>query len=185
MQSPSRTSISASGEEGFAMWWPFKKTIEKRLIRSFETGLRLIQVSLFTTLRSQYLMTMEEEGAAILAAQVVNYLKGDDIVMVMEGSAEPLRSRIARIKDQLPESAAKAMKESRSTREVVVATLRMKEVMEFMRQGESHFHSDQHKRVHKLLSTYGPEFPDEIKPDRYLEMAHRYHQEQFGTSSMG
>src|ERR1017187_2095810 len=41
------------GKRVFVMWWPFKKTIERRLIRSFEAGLRLIQVSLFTRLRSR------------------------------------------------------------------------------------------------------------------------------------
>jgi hypothetical protein len=124
---------------------------------------------------------MEEEAAGILAAQTVNYLKGEDIVAVMQNSPEPLKSRIARIKDQLPESAAKAMAESGSTREVVVGTLRMKEVLEFMLRGKSYLHSEQHQRTYRLLSTYGPEFPEEIKPDKYLAMAHRYRQEHFGT----
>jgi hypothetical protein len=107
-------------KEGFVTWWPFKKTIEKRLIRSFETGLREIQVSLYMRLRSQYSATMAEEPAGLLAAQVVNYLKGEDIAAVIENSAEPLKTQIGRIKDHIPESAAKAMAESRSTREVVV-----------------------------------------------------------------
>jgi hypothetical protein len=124
---------------------------------------------------------MEEESAAVLAAQVVNYLKGEDIVAVMESSPEPLKSQIARIQDQIPESAAKAMAESRSTREVVVGTLRMREVLKFMLGGEPYLRSDEHHRIYKLLAPYGPEFPAEIKPDTYLEMAERYRQEQFGT----
>ncbi len=162
-----------------------KKTIEKSLIRSFETGLRLIQVSLYATLHSQYSATMPEDPASVLAAQVVNYLKGEDIVAVIDNTPEPLKSNIARIKDQVPETAAKAMAESRSTREVIVGTLRMRELMKFMVDGESYLRSDEHQRIYKLLAPYGPEFPDEIKPDTYLEMAHRYHQEQFGASSLG
>jgi hypothetical protein len=79
--------------------WPFRKAIEKRLIRSFETGLRLIQVSLYTRLQSQYSAAMPKESAKVLAAQVVNYLKGEDIIAVMDNSSEPLKTQIARIKD--------------------------------------------------------------------------------------
>jgi hypothetical protein len=123
---------------------------------------------------------MAGEPACVLAAQVVNYLKGEDIMAVMEHSTEPLRSQTDRIKDQIPESAARAMAESGSTREVVVATLRMKGVLEFIRQGESYLLSDQHQRIYKSLSTYGAEFREEIKPSRYLEMAQRYYEEHFG-----
>ncbi|MGO9240474.1 MAG: hypothetical protein ACLQBJ_06650 [Bryobacteraceae bacterium] len=120
---------------------------------------------------------MERDSAEALAAQVVNYLKGDDITAVIQNSAEPLKSKIAQIKDQISENAARAMAESKSTREAVVATLRMRAVLEFMLQGESYFKSDLHQRIEKLLCTYGPEFPEEIKPDTYLAIAQRYYQE--------
>ena len=116
----------------------------------------------------------------MLAAQVVNYLKGEDVMAVMEHSTEPLRSEIDRIKDKIPESAARAMAESGSTREVVVATLRMRGALEFMRQGESYLLGDKPQRIYKLLSTYGAEFPEEINPSRYLEMAQRCYEEHFG-----
>ena len=163
------------------MRWPFRRNAEDELVPSFEMGLRVIQVCLCKTLKSQYSATMAGEPASLLAAQVVNYLKGEDIMAVMERSAEPLRSQIDRIKGQIPESAARAMAESRSTREVVVATLRMKGMLEFMRQGESYLMSDQHHRIYKLLSTYGAEFPEEINPGSYLEMAQRCYEEHFGS----
>ena len=49
-----------------------------------------------------------------------------------------------------------------------------------MRQGESYLLGDQHQRIYKLLSTYGAEFPEEINPSRYLEMAQRCYEEHFG-----
>jgi hypothetical protein len=162
------------------MLWPFEKKAEDALIHSFETGLRVIQVCLCKKLESQYSATMAGGPACVLAAQVVNYLKGEDVMAVMEHSTEPLRSEIDRIKDQIPESAARAMAESGSTREVVVATLRMRGALEFMRQGESYLLGDQHQRIYKLLSTYGAEFPEEINPSRYLEMAQRCYEEHFG-----
>ena len=119
------------------------------------------------------------EPASVLAALVANYLTGEDIQGVMRGSAEPLKSEIGRVKDQVPQRAANVMSESKHTREVVVATLRMKEALEFMLHGESYLHSDQHQRICGLLSVYGPEFPEEITPEHYLAIAHRYHQETF------
>ena len=74
------------------------------------------------------------------------------------------------------------MAENGSMREAVVATLRMKTTMEFMLHGKSYLQSDQHQQIERLLSTYGPEFPEAINPDEYLAIAHRYHQEHFGPS---
>jgi hypothetical protein len=70
------------------------------------------------------------------------------------------------------------MLESASTREVIVGTLRMREVLEFMLHGEAYLHSDRSRRNWEILSTYGPEFPEEIKPEKYLAMSHRYMKEQ-------
>ena len=164
------------------MRWPFQKTTEARIVQSFETGLRLIQVSLFSRLKAQYLATMPEESAKTVAAQVVNYLKGDDIALVIETATEPLKSEIARIAPQIPVHAAAAMAESQSTREVIVGTLRMREILKFMTDGEAYMRSDEHRRIFALLSPYGPEFPEEIKPDAYVAMAERYRQAQFGST---
>ena len=117
----------------------------------------------------------------ILAAQVVNYLKGEDIAVVIQNSQEPLKSEIARIRHLIPGLAAAAMTESLSTREVIVGTLRMREVLKFMLVGESYLRSDEHQRIYSLLCVYGSEFPEEIKPETYLAMAGRYRQMQFGA----
>jgi hypothetical protein len=161
------------------MFWPFKTRTEKALVKQFEMGLRLIQVSLFATLKSRYAETMGSESATFLAAQVVNYLKGEDIALVIDQALDPNKSQIIRIKDQVPQFAVEAMAASRHTREVIVATLRMREIIAFMADGESYFQSNEHQRIYDLLAPYGPEFPEEVNPERYLAMAHRY-QEHFG-----
>jgi hypothetical protein len=161
------------------MRWPFKKTIENSLIRSFETGLRMVSVSLYKKLTEQYLVSMPDETARVLAAQVGNYLRGEDIQAVMENSPEPLKTQMAEIRHRVPEYAEIAMRESLNTREVTVATLRMRETLGFMLQGEPYLHSDQSRRIGEILAAYGPEFPEEIKPGKYLAMAQRYKDEQF------
>jgi len=125
---------------------------------------------------------MPDESARLLAAQVVNYLKGEDVLALMDKLPEPTKSKIAEIRQQVPEKAAEAMRESVTTREVIVGTLRMREVLEFMLHDKPYLDSDQHNRIWKILATYGPEFPEEIEPEKYLMRAGRYKKEQFPSA---
>ena len=60
--------------------------------RLFAACLRAIQVDLFADLRNIYSSQMDGEAARTLAAQVVNFLKGEDIDEIARVSDEPLRS---------------------------------------------------------------------------------------------
>ena len=155
--------------------WPFKRSFGLGAsIKCFEQGLRDIQVTLFVILRTQYSAEMDGESARVLAAQVVNYLKGEDIESVIASTPEPLKSQICHLKDRIPERARGAMALGKGIREVVVATLRMKTVLAFGLSGDSYFQSDEMKRIESVLSVYGPEFPQEVDPKAYLGMARRF-----------
>ncbi len=54
--------------------WSFERSLE-----TYETCLRVIQVDLSTDLHNIYSSQMDGEAAGALAAQVVNFLKGEDI----------------------------------------------------------------------------------------------------------
>lgn len=146
---------------------------------AYEQGLRLVQVTLCRILSAKYEQTLELETAKTLAAQVVNYLKGEDIEDVMQRSDEPLKSKIARISAQVPDYAARAMVEDKGTREVVVPTLRMKMVLNYWLIGDSYFKSADKARAESLLRAYGTEFPDEITPAAYWGLAQRYYKQRW------
>lgn len=159
---------------------PFKKSPDlEASLEFFEQGLRYVQVTLFVMLKSRYSAEMDGESASVLAAQVVNYLKGEDIKGVIASSAEPLRSQILQIEDRIPERASDALASGKGIREVVVATLRMRTVLQFGLVGERYLHSDEKKRIESQLSVYGPEFPKAIDPKAYLAMARRFHQDNW------
>lgn len=162
--------------------WPFKKspTFEKS-VEMFEQGLRYIQVTLYTMLKAHYSEEMDVESAAVLAAQVANFLRGEAIEDVIANSAEPLKSQICRIKDLIPEYAHDAMTTSRSVREVVVATLRMRTVVTFGLVGEAYLKSDEKQRIERVLSIYGAEFPKETDPKSYVAIAKRFRDSIFKT----
>lgn len=150
----------------------------RRSTAIYEQGLRLIQVTLFHALWKKYALTLDSENAKILAAQVVNYLKGEDIEDVMHRSDEPLKSKMTRISNQVPDYAAMAL-EDKDTREVVVASLRMKKVINSWLTGTSYLASGDKARAEGLLRVYGPEFPNEIEPAAYLKLAQRYRKEHW------
>ena len=82
----------------------------KRAERSFETCLRLTQVALCDDLRDIYSSQMDGEAASTLAAQVVNFLKGEDIDEIARIKDEPLRSRIMAILPRLGKGQRNACK---------------------------------------------------------------------------
>jgi hypothetical protein len=118
---------------------------------------------------------MDGGAARILAAQVVNSLKGEDIDEIARVSDEPLRSRIMAILPQVKRRAAEFMQADRQTREIIVATLRMTSVLMFGKYGTAWLQSPAKMRIEQLLVEYGPEFPEEITPTAYAQLTATYH----------
>jgi len=147
----------------------------KRAERSFATCLRAIQVDLCEDLSNIYSLQMDYRVARTLAAQVVNFLKGEDIDEIARVSDEPLRSRIMDILPQVRQRAAECMQADRQTREIIVATLRMTSVLNFGKYGRVWFQDPAKMRIEHLLVEYGPEFPEEITPAAYEHLSAKYH----------
>ena len=147
----------------------------KRAERSFATCLRAIQVDLFADLSNIYSSQMDCEAARTLAAQVVNFLIGGDIDEIARVSDEPLRSWIMAILPQVRQRAAECMQADRQTREIIVANLRMTNVLNFWTYGTAWLHNPAKMRIQQLLVEYGPEFPEEITPEAYAQLTAKYH----------
>jgi len=64
---------------------------------NFSMSFRLLNVDLCVDVRNFYSSQMDDNAARALAAQVVNFLKGEDIDEIARVSEEPLRSRIMAI----------------------------------------------------------------------------------------
>jgi hypothetical protein len=141
----------------------------------FATCLRAIQVDLCSDLENIYSSQMDHNEAGTLAAQVVNFLKGVDVDEIARVSDEPLRSWIMAILPQVRQRAAECMRADRQTREIIVATLRMTSVLMFWKYGEAWLQNPAKMRIWKLLVEYGPEFPEEITPEAYVQLTTAYH----------
>jgi hypothetical protein len=119
---------------------------------------------------------MDGEAASALAAQVVNFLKGEDIDEgIARVSDETPRSVIRSILPQVRQRAAEYMQADRQTREIIVATLRMTTVLNFGEYGIAWLQSPAKMRIERLLVEYGPEFPEEITPAAYIQLFAAYH----------
>jgi hypothetical protein len=156
----------------------FLKRAEPSLARAeeaFAVSLRALQLDLCADLEHIYSSQMDGEVARTLAAQVVNFLKGEDIDEIARVSDEPLHSRIMAILPQVRQRAAEYMQADRQTREIIVATLRMTTFLNFGKYGEAWFQNPAKMRIERLLVEYGPEFPEEITPAAYEQLSARYH----------
>jgi hypothetical protein len=147
----------------------------KRLGDNFAECLRLMKIDLAYDISNIYSAQMDYKVARALAAQVVNFLMGEDIEEIARVSDEPLRSRIMAILPQVRQRAAECMQADRQTREIIVATLRMISILNFGKYGRAWLQSPAQIRVERLLVEYGPEFPEEIKPAAYMKMFSTYH----------
>jgi hypothetical protein len=147
----------------------------KRAERSFATWSDAVRVDLAEDLCNIYSSQMDRKAARTLAAQVVNFLTGEDIDEIARVSDEPLRSRIMAILPQVRQRAAECMQADRQTREIIVATLRMTTVLNFGKYGRGWFENPAKMRIERLLVEYGPEFPEEVNPEAYEQLAAAYH----------
>jgi len=138
-------------------------------------SLRLLRVDLFADLSNIYSSQMEHDAANTLAAQVVNFLMGADIDEIARTSDELLRSRIMAILPQVRQRAAEYTQADRQTREIIVATHRMTNVLNFGKYGTAWLQDPAKMRIERLLLEYGPEFPEEITPAGYIQLFTAYH----------
>ena len=163
-------------------WLTSRSPNFKQSVELYQRGSNYIQVTLYTILKADYSAEMDVESAGVLAAQVGNFLLGAAVVEdVIANSAEPLKSQIYKIKNRIPEHAHATMATSRSVREAVVATLRMRTIITFGVVGEAYLQSDEKQRIERVLATYGAEFPEEIDPRSYVTMAKRFRDSVFKT----
>jgi hypothetical protein len=145
------------------------------LDKNFALCLRLMKLDLFTDVSNIYSSQMDHSVARALAAQVVNFLFGEDIDEIARVSDEPLRSRIMAILPQVRQRAAEYMQANRQTREIIVATHRMTSVLNFGKYGRAWLQNPEKTRIERLLVEYGPEFPEEITPAAYIQLFAAYH----------
>jgi len=140
-------------------------------------SLRALKVDLFADLSNIYSSQMDGDAAKTLAAQVANFLMGEDIEEhhIIARFDEPLRSRIMAILPQVRQRAAEYMQADRQTREIIVATLRMTTFLNFWKYREAWFQDPAKIRIERLLVEYGPEFPEEITPAVYIQLFTAYH----------
>jgi hypothetical protein len=134
-----------------------------------------MQVDLASDLHATYCSKMNDEAARTLAAQVVNFLKGEHIEEIARVSDEPLRSRIMAVLPQVEQRAREKMRSDLKTCEIIVATLRMISVLMFSKHGKAWFRSPAKARIERLLAEYGPDFPQEITPAAYEQLTAAYH----------
>ena len=152
----------------------FQKPTLKQTVDTFNEQLRVIRVVLYADLKDEYSHEYETETAGVLAAQVVNYLQGEDLEQIYVNASNSNKAVIDRIKKQIPKRADDLLKANKSVRELIVYTLRMKVVLKFALVGEAYLESPEKFRIETILKKYGAEYPKEASPELYKEIVARF-----------
>lgn len=110
---------------------------------------------------------MEATDPVVIAAQVVNYLTGEDLNVLPEQTEEGARAIIAALRPEIPDIAGNLMRQDRGLREIIVQTLRMRLILSLHYRAQEAAASGLKKRVTDILLSHGHEFPEEPSPRRY------------------
>lgn len=152
------------------------KIVAGQNARQFDEQLRAVRLYLYAELKSEYEPYFGLELGSILAAQVVNYLTGEDLDESYANADDFNQSQIRRIKDQIVPRAQQKMFYDQILRETIVYTHRMKSVLMFARDGDDYLQSQNKKRSDAFLFKYGAEFHAEVNPKLYARLVARFRQ---------
>ncbi len=147
-------------------------------LKRYIEQLRSVKVVLYVDFAARFKKDHAEDIAKVLAGQVINYLMGEDIEEVYQNAAEPLKSKIGQIKDQVSGLADKLMQSDAQLRQVIVYTLRMEDVYKLGEFGEEYLTSADKARIDRVLKRYEGEFTEEATPSLYSLIVTRFIQEK-------
>jgi len=163
----------------------FQNANLEQIVNLFNMQLRRIRVTLCGDLYDEYSKEYDIETAKVVAANVVNYLQGEDIEEIYQKTTGRLRATLGQIKNQVPQKADNLLKTNEKVKQLIVYTLRMKVVLNFSLYGKDYLLSSEKVRIENILKEYGPEYPEEASPelysqivDRFLKLPHKINQQQ-------
>ncbi len=146
------------------------RIVARQNTRQFSEQLRVVKLLLYAELKSEHESYFGLELGSILAAQIVNYLSGEDLDESYASADEFNRSQIRRIKDQIVPRAERKMFHDQILRETIVYTHRMKNVLMYATHGDAYLQSSEKRRSEAFLFKYGVEFPREVTPKMYAQI---------------
>jgi hypothetical protein len=144
-----------------------RRIVDRQHSKRFARRLHTIQVLLCLELGEEYEHDFDSNTAGVLAAQVVNYLTGRDLVRAYERVDEYTKSKIREVKDQIQTRADHKMLNDAIVRETIVYTHRMKMVLSFARDGDSILQTEETGRSEEILSKYAAEYREAVSPELY------------------
>jgi hypothetical protein len=152
----------------------FRKIVARQQSNRFAHLLHIVQVLLSLELGREYEREFDTKTAGVLAAQVVNYLTGQDLERSYARVDELTQSKILQIKDQITVRADEKMLHDPIVRETIVYTHRMKMVLGFASDGDAFLTTDAAARSEDILLKYAAEFRQEVTPDLYDQIVARF-----------
>jgi len=151
----------------FRKKWKIEETLE-----AFPLWERSVTVCLFTKLRAELLAQgLSDDTSSAIAAQGVNYITGVDWEESVSNASAEIKSVVQAHKSSIEPAIRDLLMKDGSCRKVVVYFLCIKTVaLGFLHGFEAWMADPMKERIERILSTFGPEFPEEADPGKFSVM---------------
>lgn len=141
----------------------------KRTVRDVEQALPIAKLAIGKRLLLRFSGRYPEDVASVYAAQVMNYLTGNDIQLVFEQATEPLKSKLSQVIEYIPEVAIIEMRADPELRRTVLATLFWVDAIQHAK-GSAYLGSRLKAQVDAVQSVFPQEQYADLDSGRYLRL---------------
>ena len=131
-----------------------------------------VKLCLYKTLEAELIASgIPNETSGKIAAQGVNYIVGKDWEEGVSNASPEIKSVVEAHKSEIEPAIRALLAKDKSSREIVVYFLRIKNIFFAACYGFDIWAKDpMHARIYQILSVYGHEFPEEADPGKFSAM---------------
>ena len=117
----------------------------------------------------------ETDLSTTLAAQVENYLLGEDLDEIIEKVTAEVKEKILQVKNNIPKWADDAMTKDKDFCEFIIQTIRMDAVFQDQASDSKWlFENPRGKRISKILMKYGSNVSESSDPKKYDKLIQKW-----------
>lgn len=153
--------------------------------KDFETQYKIAKIIIFKYLKIWFKQIFESPDYkkifgetdlyTTFAAQVENYLFGEDLEEVNKKVSQEIREKILQVKGHIPKWADDAMNRDKDFCEFIIQTIRMDMVFhQYASDSKWLFEGSRGKRISEILTKYGGSISESPDPKRYDKLLHKW-----------
>ena len=145
-------------------------------LKSFETGRRKLAVAMYGSVSASLKEKMEVEKGKLLAAQMSNYLMGEDISSAYENMEPGMKLVVGTFIDKVPRYGIEYLKMNTKARRLVLWNLSILDTILMLEHYDQYVISEKAKRITAIRDNFPGEREHPFDGVGYLKEVNEYYQ---------